>query len=298
MKRFYPVVALFAAVVAVACVGTAIAGSSVCTPATCVGIVRAYFPYSNCSGTPAFEEINEALDVCSDGSIAKLEAEGLMRLNVRTDNAGCDVTGPNATYDFSYNHFGSCIPNIQKRSVGRLFVGEVSAMSQGYMYLANVNQSYESPQDFDNQPLPPFRDFFATCYSPNNCTLDNGQPAPSWRTYFEHGCDNPAQSLFNPYGSDVCLNYDNLTYVKQGCFEAKGAYTAYFHDSACTKPILVYGTRASCSEPILESVTCNPPITPLPLTNPAPSAPTSSASFFQLSWLFVAIALSAFAYIA
>ena len=280
------------AVLAFATFGLALGGAALpCTPSTCTGPVYATFSYSNCSGTPIFYQVNSQFGVCDDGYINEIDQHGLTSYQFLSDSVTCDRTASNASYSFEFMRWGACQPSIKRSIQGRSYVAEVAAMYQSFIYLANVNASYVSPQDFDNQPLPAYVNDFAECYSVDNCTED-GQAAIVYETlYDQYGtCVDAYRSYYTPQSSiGVCLNFYNQTYYKSGCFDGKGFFSAFFADAACTKPTQVSGVRYSCTGSSKE-LHCNAPITPIPFSDPETPAP-SSASSAQVSAIVVLISL-------
>jgi hypothetical protein len=279
---------ILVAVLAFATVGLTFGGSvPPCTPSTCTGPVEVSFPYANCSGEPTFYQINVQFGVCSDGYINEMGEHGLSQYEVVSDRVTCDRTASNASYEMTFSKWGACQVNIRRAIKGRAHFNQVAAMAESFLVLANVNDSYVSPQDFDNQPLPAYVNDFERCYSPDNCT-DDGQAAIVYQTsYDQYGtCVDAYRSDYTPRSMiGECLNFYNYTYYKAGCFDQKGYFSAYFTDAACTKPSSITAVRHTCTGSYTE-LHCNAPITPIPFTNPEPSAP-SSASSFQVSALLV-----------
>jgi hypothetical protein len=200
------------------------------------------------------------------------------------DDFSCDLSASNASYDLEFYRWGACVPrfSISARKNGMQF----AAVSNSYMFLENVNATV-TPHNFDNQPIQAFQENFQTCFSPDNCTLENGQTALSWTTYYPSAatCENPDYSYMDlSVNFGVCTNYYNQTYAKIGCFESKGTYKAYYKDSACTDVISVNGRRSSCAT-TRQDLHCNAPITPLPFGTPEPAP--SAASSSQISSLLM-----------
>jgi hypothetical protein len=154
---------------------------------------------------------------------------------------------------------------------------DVSASS--YMYLPNVNASYQSPQDFDNQPLGAYQDFESNCASVNSCTLAAGQPSQNWRTtYPMGGCQGQATSKFNPYEAiGECMNYYNVSYIKTGCLDSHTPFSALYSDAACTQMIYSTGRRAVFAPLAIVTLTCQAEPSPWP-TFGGPLSPFSPAS--------------------
>jgi hypothetical protein len=270
-------------------------GGSTCTPATCVGPVVLSFSNSNCTGDIVYQEVNVDYFVCSEGRYYNTKDENGISFFSFYSAGTCDREAANASFSMTFNKWGACqFNNPAKRGQ---FAAQFSASSQSYLYLLNVNDSYASPQDFDNQPLPAWSEDETPCYSPDNCTLANGQTALAWNTYYPSigTCEDPTTSYMNSKVKfNECMNLYNFSYVKAGCFDEKGSYTAFYKDAACTKLSEVYAYRSSCLGYYYNNH-CNGPITPIPTRDGPGSEPSpSNASLFQLSSILVVIALVAF----
>jgi hypothetical protein len=232
--------------------------------------------------------------VCtSSGNLRELTEFGIFDFDFDTDvTSNCDRTAANASYSFHATKFGAC-RSLEKRGMNR---EEFSAMSSSYMYLANVNASYVSPQSFDNQPLPAYLYSEAHCQSADNCTLANGQPAQTWFNFYpEDECQGEATSQFNPYETvGQCTNFYNVTYGMDGCIDAHTSFTAQYSDAACTQMTHISGWRTHCGPASRNSVVCNATPIPFPTFAPGPSspaAPESAASSLKGSLLFLLSAI-------
>ena len=186
---------------------------------------------------------------------------GFTAYSFRSEN--WDLSAANASYSFSFIRWGACLPNFERDISAKSQRADVSAMSTTYMSLANVNDSYISPQVFDNQPIQAYSSGSTVCSSYDNCTLPNGQPALLYETFHPlSNCMNPDYSVMYLQDIGVCMNWYNESYAKIGCFDSKGTYTAYYSDAACTNPVRVNGYRSSCAGSTAE-LHCDAPITPI-----------------------------------
>lgn len=261
-----------------------------CTPATCEGMVRLDFSGADCTGEITYYQLNEEFDVCDGYQLTEKNDFGVSFYGFI--NLNCDRTSSNASYELNFFKWGVCQPNIMKRGSNK---DSASVLQASYLYLASVNDSYTVPA-FDNQPIPAFNPIGAQCYSPDNCTLSNGQPATCWTTFYPSAgtCENPEYSdLAAEQRYDLCLNYFNNSYIKFGCFDQQGSFYAYYSDATCTQVLQVIAFRSDCSASPSQTH-CNAPLTPLPITAPTPESPApSAASSFHLSALLVLFALAA-----
>jgi hypothetical protein len=294
MKQFSALGCLLVVVLAFATFGNT-AAENFCTPETCIGPVRVEFTSNDCSGAPVFYEASVQYGVCDGSSYNEESEEGVAYYYFYSQN--CDRTAANASFAVSFYKWGACLPNIAQARSTNGQRAEISAMSGTYMYLAGVNDSYVSPQTFDNQPIQAYSGSMTACYGVDNCTLPNGEAALNYITSYDSSpCEDPYYSQMNTQELGVCTNYYNLTYTKSGCFDPKGAFTAYYSDAACTRPVHVSAYRTSCTGNYQEQH-CNAPVTRLPIGPEAPSdAPTGSAQSFQLSALAILVALMAFSF--
>jgi hypothetical protein len=280
----------------------AVGEAVVCTPATCNGPVRLEFSESDCSGEPTFVELGLEFGVCDDGDIYEMDEDGLYHFNY-DGTQPCNRTAAGASYEIDFRRWGACW-HEGSVPVRRSQFSSSTTMGTSVLYLASVNDSYVSPQTFDNQPLPAYQKLNTDCFSIDNCTLSNDQPSQDWNTgYLSANCQTPMYTITNPKEElGVCYNFYNQTYFRSGCFDEKGSYAGYFSDALCTNPIRVIAYRYSCTGSRIENH-CTAPITPLPVTStqqptqaPSPGAPTtpdSSASISGLSPLLTTIALIA-----
>jgi hypothetical protein len=268
---------LLMVVLAISAFGSAFGGVVTCTPATCEGPVYATFESENCTGEPTFQPIYNQLDVCDEeGFLTEIDETGIWSWDFRGSN--CDRTLATASYEVEYYAWGACKVNLYLDKRRSKF--EFSEMRGSRVYLANVNDSYVSPQTFDNQDLPSYNLDQTLCFSTDNCSTSNEQPSQDWYTaYSATGCAEPLRSYSNAYEQlNVCTNYRNLTYAKAGCFDAKGSYFAYFSDAACTELISVSAYRYDCSTSDLDNH-CTASITSIPMPvihEPIPSPETDT----------------------
>jgi hypothetical protein len=289
MKQTQALRSLLLVVLACATFGSVFAVPQPCTPATCQGPVVAYFNDVSCAGDMTFYEVDAEFDVCSGNRLYKRNEVGLYTYSFSSPN--CDYAASNASYELQFDRWGACQANIRKRGHGRQEKIEMSASR--FMVLASVNDSFVSPQTFDNQPLEAFVDDYSNCYSTDNCTLANGEAALAWETAYpaDNACDEPQASYVNTkLNMGACQNYYNYTYSKSGCFESKGSFMAFYRDSACTDLISAYAFRYSCLTSATE-VHCNAPFTPIPSLEPASPPPSNNASSTQLSTLILMLGL-------
>ena len=231
-----------------------------------------------------------------------MDEDGLYHFNY-DGTQPCNRTAAGASYEIDFRRWGACW-HEGSVPVRRSQFSSSTTMGTSVLYLASVNDSYVSPQTFDNQPLPAYQKLNTDCFSIDNCTLSNGQPSQDWNTrYLSANCQTPMYTITNPKEElGVCYNFYNQTYFRSGCFDEKGSYAGYFSDALCTNPIRVIAYRYSCTGSRIENH-CTAPITPLPVTStqqptqaPSPGAPTtpdSSASISHLSPLLTTIALIA-----
>lgn len=169
------------------------------------------------------------------------------------------------------------------------------------MFLANVNDSFISPQNFGNEPLPafPYPSTWSDCESIDNCTLPDGEPAQAWTTYYNvpNTCGNPFVSQFLDHQTlGVCLNLRNQTYFKSGCFSSGGSWDALYSDPTCTQVTHLTASQYTCFDGDFQThCTATPTPIPIPVTSPSePSAPSpSNALSLQISSVVVLAALLA-----
>jgi hypothetical protein len=291
MKQTQVLGSLLVVVLACAVFGCAVGISQPCTPATCEGPVIAYFDEEDCTGDITFFEMDIEFGVCHQSRLYEKNEVGLYTYSFY--GSICDSSSSNASYQLQFERWGACQPNlVARRGLGLGRQEQVQMAAAAIMVLASVNDSFVAPQTFDNQPLQAFEDGYTTCYSPDNCTLPDGQAAVAWETGYPtvNVCDEPQASYVNTkLNIGVCQNYYNKTYSKSGCFESKGSFYAFYRDSACTDPFYARAYRYSCLTSATE-VHCNAPFTPIPSLEPA-SPPSNNASSTQFSTLLLMIAL-------
>jgi hypothetical protein len=217
------------------------------------------------------------------------DEEGLTFLSFSDEFSECDRERSNASYYVNIFKFGACAKNEFRREEWPFFRRmERSSMAGSYMYLANVNDTI-APYIFDNQPIQAYQGGSSQCESFDNCS-----PTEGWRTQYQSvGCLNPQYSTFNPNEVwNTCMNYNNETYAKVGCFDENGSYLALFEDSECTKPSVILGSRRVC-ETTSQTIYCGAQITQFPRINPSPLPPieTSTASSVLSSFLILTFLL-------
>jgi hypothetical protein len=261
-----------------------------CTPATCSGPVIASFSSRNCSGEAVFEEVGNEYDTCVEGRSTRFDDKGMyFYFSSLSNPVDCDYTAANAGYNLEFVKFGACNSlDSFRRSSGA-----------SWLMLKSVNDSFISPQDFDNQPLPAFIDEGTyDCANVDECTLPNGETSELWYNTYNNSSPDTCQVLYSTVHPsafvNLCMNYYNMSYVKQGCFEAHGTYFGYFSDAACTQPISFSATRYVCDS-YRSQVQCVAAITPLPSSDPSPPEPTSAASSTHLS-LFLGLLVASIAF--
>jgi hypothetical protein len=190
--------------------------------------------------------MNIQMDVCDEeGFLTEIDETGIWSWDFSGGN--CDRTAANASYEVEYNVWGACKVNVYQDKRRSKF--EFSATTSSRLYLANVNDSYVSPQTFDNQDIPIYTYDWSTCPAPDGCLTDEEQPSQDWLTrYSASGCETPEHSYSNVFEQpNVCSNYRNTSYIMTGCFDPKGSYFATFSDAACTQLVSVTAYRDDCS---------------------------------------------------
>jgi hypothetical protein len=255
----------------------------------------AEFQYPNCSGEVTYRPMNRNWGVCYQGDITNITDYGMFDWSFASED--CDLSVSGVSYNFQFNKWGACQTGMNTRRStlnGKLIQrGEFSAMYTSYMYLANINDSYVSPQTFDNQPIQAFSENNAYCPSTDNCTLANGQPAQMWTTYFnEYQCQGGNYSYFNlDAAPGTCTNYYNSSYAKIGCYNEHTTVAIFYSDASCTQPFFVFGSSTQCSLTSTSTTHC----TATPMTLPdfvpssSPQTPESDAPILSYSSLLVAV---------
>ena len=280
--------------VAVGMFGVGLAGSDECGPTTCPpGPVYARFPTEDCSGVPIFRPVYGQWGVCQDGELREISDIGISDYSFDTPNS--DLNAANASYSLVMVRFSTCIPyrafrdNAKSFATNRRF--EYDAMGSSYIYLPNVNHSYVSPQPFEYAPREEPYDDYQQCYSGDNCTTADGNPAQRWNSFYSNPeCAGPVISYTNPYDRlGECLNYFNRSYQKVGCVDEHTTFFADYVDPDCSKPSRVYVSRRVCSQYDEETNHCKAPPTQVPDISWSTPASLASSLSIPVLWVLVAI---------
>jgi hypothetical protein len=256
-----------------------------CTPSTCPpGAVIVDFPNADCTGEPEYRTIEGDVGVCQNGFIDEHTEEARISFYVYSDQVHCDRTAANSSYEYSFWMWGACLLNDKRRTEFASSDGGLLARSvrgAAFMFLQNVNDTF-SPHAFDNQPIQAYSGATVNCESVDNCTMANGQPANAWITVYNGmHCQSPEYSYMPITDTNICTNYYNFSYAKNGCVgaDSNAFFTGHYADSACTQLRFGGGARRTCSGSS-NQVHCNAQPTPIPgfLAPPSDSPPASSAS--------------------
>ena len=263
--------------VALVLLGGVFGSARSCTPETCPpGPVQVFFENLNCTGSAVeYVPLASTPDVCQEGSMVVITEDALVYYSF--PDVTCDTNSANASYSTQAYVFGMCRPfiNPAKRD------GETSTVTRAYIYLRNVNETFEESQPvFDNQDLPAFGavDQLYPCNGPDDCSLSGGGSPQYWRTaYNDYNCNQISSSEYGIMNFETCYNYYNQSYARYHCMDEKTVSIAYYLDAECQHPFYVGTERRSCSFESTTSIHClaQPPVAP---STPPADSPSNSPS--------------------
>lgn len=200
---------------------------SPCTRTTCPpGPVMAIFKFPNCTGEPSFIPIEPPRGKW--GLCFKVPGITFSFLDYYTseylDNSGylsddCGLSGSGATKVGERFYFGNCFA------------------SAGMMYLANVNQSFVSPQppEKNPRPQPPFLPIEKPCSNKASCSGLGD-------TFTQHFSDATCSDKQSDWTVETnvklhtCYQKDKFSYVSRRCMGPHTFEQVEFLDSDCTRP--------------------------------------------------------------
>lgn len=242
-----------------------------CDRTTCrSGPVFLYFEHDNCTGDSYYYSWDANFDVCESGSgysnirrIHDSYVEDVRYRGVQDCGGGRDdaIISRGTRY-----YFGVCSPNSMLRKTSG------ASYYNAYILLANVNDTFTSPQPFalDNT-LPEASRGSQSCTSPEDCQAKG-------KIYYQYFTNDTCSETveYEAYTGMVpyTCHRDTNTYVMVGC-QGPHTYTMdYFIDSACTIPrySYIYGDKCGLDDGSTSTTHC---------TAVRPIVPASSASTFQ-----------------
>jgi hypothetical protein len=252
-----------------------------CTPQTCApGPVYAYFPSDDCSDEPTFYQIS-VYPECTNQQITTIHNDKITQHYY--DSMACDES-----YGFweETSYFGKCAyVNHKKRENSHARQHERRGHSeseqswsdlarQTRMVLANVNDSYASPQQtfqFDETVLMQEGDW-SVCSSPNNCTLPDGSPALYYENYYhgENCTDLRYSEMQTKFQPGNCYNSYNSSYILYNCISANMFQKTLFNAPCRGSPFYTEIVKAACGPASYYSGFCSGAFEPV-IDSPVPT---------------------------
>lgn len=266
-----------------------------CTPSDCVGPVTAVFASQDCSGPvlgysqrkpvwPGCTNTTSSFSRYLSSTIETYTEEYQEYATYRgTDNCGGGSDG--ATRKGERKYFGTCV-----------------RVSGSVVYLADVNQSFVSPQRPEQNPrtVPTYNPISISCSDPASCLAYSGQ-------YTVHYTDETCSQAGVTYTVDpntamnTCYK-DGPKYVKRRCLGPNTVELVTYYNSDCTRPISSEITGSECSKGDYahETLVCvgsapAPGIPPYsPPTSPRSPIPSSGGATKELGFAFGILAIILF----
>lgn len=243
-----------------------------CTPATCEpGPVLIFFDNANCTGETRIYSTSIEFNVCTtSGTSSRITLNRGTHTEELTYYGSQDCGGNRTDAVVSvgkFRYFGACTLNDITR--------KESAASDAFILLANVNDSYISPQTFvvdTSVPETPSPSSVA-CTSAADCKSKGS-------LYYQHFSNETCQETGSEFQVDVDLipykcYRDRTSYVRLECLGPHTSGHTYFLDSMCTRPRFSRYNGDKCGE--ASSLTTTHCTSQLVM----PPNPTSSASISQ-----------------
>jgi hypothetical protein len=262
----------------------------------------------DCSGEPLFESTTTQLgyDSCfSDGSASwflTLQDNKLVQMSFLGPD--CDPSYPFSQHEYL---IGQCMVfNSPERADHSLLsqagVGLFSlrndfarsgAMATSFLILANVNDSYVSPQPptVPNPDYPVPVPVMYECDSADNCTYD-GTPATVWTTDFEEvNCTNPISSTATGnYTFGTCYRTPQelygATYFEYSCGSEHSLVAKFFYGNGCEHHFLTQIQNLGCGPSVRRALFCTAP----PPSDPTVPSPATSLGLSVTLVLLVSLA--------
>jgi hypothetical protein len=178
-------------------------------------------------------------------------------------------------------------------------LNENGAMVYSYLYLANVNDSYVSPQP-QSPPNPEYNvpeQFNYECYSADNCTFE-GSPSNIWTTSFhEINCTDAYRSTAThnlTYGACYRNPSQNngVSYMKSLCAGEHATMFQFFYGNGCQDLFQTKIQSLRCGPTSLQNLHCIAPSEPMTV----PSSHAHSNANFQSSSLLFCLLLALFGF--
>lgn len=201
-----------------------------CTSTTCPpGPVLASFEYQNCTGIVSYRPIDET------------ENYWFVCRNLSNTRLGSQLATYNENFVEITTYYGAddcpSILDWEHTSGRRAYTGVCRKLgSRSEMLLANVNQSYVSPQQPDESPndIPNYQDGEVECSNQNSCSAVSGY----FMRFFESETCTSERSHYvvKPNVTLSTCYSDDDKYTSLRCFGQHGFEQVMYVDPNCTRP--------------------------------------------------------------
>ena len=245
-----------------------------CTISDCApGPVTKAFASSDCTGAVrGYSQMDKAWGVCKNTTL-----DTSKHLSSKLDMYN-DQYEESSTY-FGSDDCGGGYADATRTGVRKYYGSCISLSStNSAIYLADINQSYVSPQrpEENPRPVPTYKPISISCSNPTSCLAYSGQYTAH---YLDATCslEGVRYTVDPTTAMNTCYKGSFGKYVKSRCIGPNTVELVFHYNSDCTRPINSIITGNECGRSELNTTLFCVGSAPAPNIPPyyAPASPSS-----------------------